>query len=341
MKRRARARLALLVAVTAAIGLGPVSPASADPPSVPPEQSTTGNGPEQSNFVSAFAYNVANPTVAPAGANDWDCKPSPQHPRPVVLVHGTWVNEYNSFARLAPQLKRDGYCVFAAVYGKETDSLLGKIPVIRGTDNLAVNGRQVASFVDAVLARTGAQQVDMVGYSLGGPVVRQYLRFAGGADRSDPTKNKVKRVVTLGGTNHGTTLDGSASLQAQLQNAGLPVNDVVKFIFGLSAVEQGVGSDAFRPLGGDGDTDPGIEYTVIATRFDEISTPPELTFLAQGTGATVRNVWLQDGCNIDFADHLSMMYDPRAHYIVEGALDPGSRPMEQAPCRLFAPIAGS
>lgn len=318
---------------------GVTAPASAQPPP-PPPLGTVGNGPEQQLFPAAFAYNVLNPHVAPAGANDWNCKPSPEHPRPVVLVHGTWVNEYNSFARMAPQLKRDGFCVFSAVYGKETASLLGKFDVIRGTDDIAVSGGQIAGFVDEVLAKTGAKQVDMVGYSLGGPAIRQYLRFNGGANAANPAANKVKNVATLGGTNHGTTLVGIATLASQIQAAGPNILGLGETLLGISPIQQVVGSPAFQRLNAGGDTEPGIDYTVIAARFDEISTPPERTFLTPGPGATVRNVWVQDGCDADASDHLAMMYSPRGIYLVENALDPERHPMQNAPCVPVVPFFG-
>ncbi|WP_327142080.1 esterase/lipase family protein [Nocardia sp. NBC_01327] len=313
------------------------APEAAAVPTLIPEQATVGYGPEQTSFVSAFAYNVANPHVAPVGANDWSCTPSAEHPRPVVLVHGTWVNEYNSFARLSPELARQGYCVFAAVYGDEEDSLIGRLPVIRGSGDPVAGAKEVARFVDAVLEHTGSKQVDMVGYSLGGPVTRQYLRFEGGADRDDPAKNKVKTVVTLGGTNHGTTLDGIGALGAQINAIGLDVLGLTQVVIGPAGIDQVVGSDFVRNLNAEGDTDPGIDYTVIGTRFDEVTTPPQSTFLGTGRGATVRNIWLQDGCTSDFADHLSMMYDPRALHYVSAALDPTAYANRVPPCGFQPP----
>ncbi|MGW4248765.1 lipase, partial [Nocardia sp. NPDC004722] len=75
-----------------------------------------------------------------------------------------------------------------------------------------------------------------------------------------------------------------------------------------------------------GDTMPGIDYTVIGTRYDEITNPYDLTFLKAGPGAQVSNITLQDGCEQDVSDHLTMMYSPRALSIVLRALDPVQHP---------------
>ncbi|MEU0734167.1 esterase/lipase family protein, partial [Streptomyces lavendulocolor] len=67
-------------------------------------------------------------TLAPASAaqaqgpssgwNDYTCRPSSAHPRPVVLVHGTFGNSVDNWLALAPYLVRRGYCVFSLDYGQ-------------------------------------------------------------------------------------------------------------------------------------------------------------------------------------------------------------------------------
>ncbi|MFD8843430.1 esterase/lipase family protein [Streptomyces pseudogriseolus] len=135
--------------------------------------------------VTAPAASDAQAAAAPSsGWNDFTCKPSAAHPRPVVLVHGTFGNSVDNWLGLAPYLTSRGYCVFSLDYG-------------------------------------------------------------------------------------------------QL---------------------------------------PGVRYTVIATRYDEVVTPYRSAFL---TGPNVRNVVLQDLCAADLSEHLAIgLFDRIAFHEVANALDP-------------------
>src|SRR5262249_24607892 len=98
MRLRARVRLLLAAAATAALtftGMSAAPTASASILDIPPK-----------------------------GANDWSCKPDSAHPQPVVLVNGTFKLMAENWAKLSPKLKEKGYCVFAFNYGHmETDPI--------------------------------------------------------------------------------------------------------------------------------------------------------------------------------------------------------------------------
>ena len=74
-------------------------------------------GPVQPTILTAAVYSLGAPTIAPPGANDWNCRPSAQHPNPVLLSNGTTANAYENWANLSQKLANAGYCVFAGNFG--------------------------------------------------------------------------------------------------------------------------------------------------------------------------------------------------------------------------------
>ncbi|MFD6158724.1 esterase/lipase family protein [Nocardia sp. NPDC060256] len=253
-------------------------------------------------------------SVPPEGSDDWTCRPPAAHPRPVVLVHGTWGNQ-NDWNVLAPQLKAEGYCVFSLNYGRDTASVLGALPGMYGVGDIRRSAEELAAFVDRVRAATHSAKVDLVGHSQGALMSRQYLRFAGGA-------GKVDHLISLAGTNHGSTMRGVAG-RIPSGSADSAFSAGLTEIAGTAAAQQLVGSDFLRGINAAGDTDPGISYTVIASTHDDASTPPEATFLKAGPGATVDNVWVQDFCATDTFEHGVLPQSPTVAYIIKKALDPG------------------
>lgn len=280
-------------------------------------------GPELHSFPLALTYSATHPEADPPGANDWSCRPTERHPRAVVLVHGTWENRYNNFAQLSPALRRDGYCVFALNYGDTDDNLASQPEFIKGNGDTRRSAKELAAFVDQVLAATGTSKVDIVGHSQGGMMPRQYMRFEGGAA-------KVRMLISLGATHHGTTVLGIGTLARTLGLLGFTPP-----ILGVAAEQQIRGSSFLANLNAGGDTEPGVSYLAIATRYDEVTTPYTSAFLTSGPGATVQNVTLQDGCLLDLSDHLSMTYSWRAVGYVRRGLDPTAPP---PPCLPNAPV---
>jgi triacylglycerol esterase/lipase EstA (alpha/beta hydrolase family) len=247
-----------------------------------------------------------NPTSAPPGANNWSCKPSAAHPRAVVLVNGTFANENDNWGAASPLLANNGYCVFTFNYGGPP--LLG---TAYGMGDIAVSASQLGSFVDQVRSATGTAKVDLVGHSQGGMMPRYYLRFLGGAA-------KVQNLVALAPSNHGTTLDGLVTFANLFPGLGSVTNSTIGSVC-RSCVQQEIGSAFLTNLNAGGDTVPGVTYTVIETKYDEVVTPYTSAFLS---GPNVKNILLQNQCAFDFDGHIGIAFDHIALRDVLNALDP-------------------
>ncbi len=110
---------------------------------------------------------------------------------PVLLVHGHHGSAAN-WAAMVPRLKAEGWKPTALdfVTGDWKDWTL---------DELA---QQVGLHVMALKNQSKQDKIDIVAHSLGGIVVRQYIKFHGG-------EKHVRRLVCLGAPHHGV---GFASL---------------------------------------------------------------------------------------------------------------------------------
>ncbi|WP_223245247.1 alpha/beta fold hydrolase [Streptomyces sp. CBMA156] len=282
---------ALLAGATAA-------PASASPtPSVAPA-------------VAAELPPDGDTVASPPGANDWNCRPGAAHPRPVVLVHGTFANRYENWLTLSPLLKGLGYCVFALDYGTVpgvTSSGSGLLLPIGGLGPVPESAAQLARFVDLVRNATGAAEVDIVGHSQGGMLPNYYLKFLGGA-------SKVGRLVGLAPSNHGTTLDGITNLVPYFPGVADLIYTVCQ-----ACRDQAVGSGFNKVMASRPDTVPGVSYTVVSTVFDEVVTPWRTQFLS---GPDVDNEVVQQHCPVSLVEHVGIAFSPTALHLVTNALDP-------------------
>ncbi|MFI5777071.1 esterase/lipase family protein [Nocardia sp. NPDC051570] len=274
---------------------------------------------------------TARPVEIPdlPGANDFACRPAPDKPDPVVLVHGSATDAVRSFAVLAPTLRERGYCVFAADLGNApvlTTSAsatpnpawpgLGPIgaalsgQTLYGVADIATSAAELAAFVTTVRAATGAEHVALVGHSTGGTVIRAYLK-------AHPTA--ATTVVTLGTPYRGSTFAELPAKYPDLAALGLDGPHIAAQVFGNAGIQQTVGSPVLAQLNRPAETVPGIRYTAIASRDDEVITPPETALLAAPIGPD-RDIWVQDGCPARTVDHSYLLADPHAMALVAAAL---------------------
>ncbi|MEU7578754.1 alpha/beta fold hydrolase [Streptomyces sp. NPDC041068] len=263
----------------------------------------------------AAAKKLATPGVP--GANDWVCRPGRAHPRPLVLVHGTFATG-KAWGMAVPVFRSAGYCVFVLDYGKTgAEDMYGMAPV-------ADSAKELGVFVEGVLAATGAGQVDVVGHSQGGMMPRQYMKFEGGA-------KKVRTLVGISPSNRGTTLDMREALAREQPKLAATLA-VVEDAPCWACLDQLAGSDFLKRLNEGGLTLPGVSYAVAATKYDYVVTPYKSQYLYDGPDD--RNGLLQDRCAYDFTLHSGTATDPVALRFALNALDPG-RAVE-ADCGILA-----
>jgi triacylglycerol esterase/lipase EstA (alpha/beta hydrolase family) len=195
---------------------------------------------------------------------------------PVLLVAG-YGGSAASLEALAAALKSAGRTVQIVP------------PVGDNTGDLRVQAQALQRAAQA----TGADSVDVVGYSAGGVVARIWVADLGG-------RALARRVVTLGSPHHGTDVAG---LAAGLLPGGCPT----------ACRQLAPGSDLLASLP---ETPNGPRWTSIWTADDDVVLPPTSARL-QGA----QDIELQQVCPGNQVKHSGLPQDPLTVALVERALD--------------------
>lgn len=247
------------------------------------------------------------PLAASSGWNDWDCQPSAAHPNPVVMLHGLGGNGPGNWAYMGPRLRDAGYCAFNLTYG----TVAWWIP-LGGLRPIAESAEQIADFVDDVRDATSADEVDIVGHSEGG-FLSLYL------PKMLDVEDEVGKVVALAPPTKGNAASPLVEF-ADLIGAR-PYVDIVLRQFGCDACSDLIrGGPAVVELNDGPIAQPGVDYTVVASRFDILVVPQEESFVQE---AGVHNLFVQDVCPVDPVGHIGMAFDTSVEGIIKNALDPG------------------
>lgn len=236
-------------------------------------------GSSSNNNAAGSAGSSGLPGSASGKLNDPTCKPAPEHPRPVVLLHGTGSN-ISDFKGMTKTLLEDGYCVWGETYGTGGPSIQGIIPMIGGNADINESAHREAGFIDNVLAATGAEKVDLVGHSQGGLLTKLIIEKEGKAD-------KVERVVTMGAPFHGTDFNG---LGAGLRGWITATPKFAEWILATASTQQIRGSKFLEETNKLPDTHAGITYTSMYSPWDTTVTPHSTSWLEEVPGADVANI---------------------------------------------------
>ena len=215
------------------------------------------------NFLSSAVLAGANIDADPPGANDFGCRPTAQHPRPVVLVHGTAGNKNTNWQTYAPLLANNGYCVFALTYGVARRYAEGSRPVRRPRQDR--DERRTAQDV-----RDQGAQSDR--------------RAAGRHPRSLPghADAGLLREVPRRGAVHPQLCLARAALARHQPRSTRPAEPVDERLRrppstdtpGCAACsEMCTGSAFMQKMRAGGVAVKGISYTNIVTKYDELVSP--------------------------------------------------------------------
>lgn len=214
--------------------------------------------------------------VSPPGSNVPGCRSDAP---PVVLLHGTAQNQMSAWQYLAPMLANRGRCVYSLTYGQTSWSAQ-----IGGLGRRETSAVQVAAFVDGVLRRTGARQIDLIGFSQGNAVAQLFTQLPGRA-------TQVRHLIGLGPSNKGVSRLGAITDR-------LPA--------------RAPGENDWGPL------HPNIRYLMVMTRRDEVSPPYTNGYLP--AGPNVRNVVVQAQCPADTVGHVGLPYDSWVGGLIDATL---------------------
>ncbi|MGY1841734.1 MULTISPECIES: lipase family alpha/beta hydrolase [unclassified Modestobacter] len=248
----------------------------------------------------AVAVAVAVPLLSGADDPGPGSAADPDRPGPVLLVPG-YGGSVEALRPLAERLTAEG-----------RDATVVAVPD-GGTGDLRVSADALGDAVDAVLERTGAESVDVIGYSAGGVIARLWAADGGAA--------QARRVVTLGSPHHGTTV-------ADLARSIVPAE------CGDGCQQLTTDSDLLAGLNAEDETPAGPSWVSIWTTVDQTVTPPASAELAGALELPVQSV-----CSDSQVSHGRLPTDPLVQAMVLAQLAPGD-PVELGPDDCAALSAG-
>ncbi|MQY19204.1 esterase/lipase family protein [Nocardia macrotermitis] len=201
-----------------------------------------------------------------------DCTPGPGHPHPVVVLPGADGTTDHTAAQWNPMLtalRADGGCAFLFQGG-----------IIKGqrwAGDVPSEARQVADFVTRVRAATGADKVDIVAHSAGAFVTQYYLKVLHGAPfvRDAVLLAPESRGCDGTGllTQYGITNPPMTPVQAAEVAPYLVSALTIMFPGMAPAMQMSPTSEVYKAVFDSPVTQPGVHYSVLATRNDHIATP--------------------------------------------------------------------
>lgn len=170
-----------------------------------------------------------------------------------------------------------------------------------GNGDIQVGAEYVVRAIRTMSARAGGRRIDVVGHSQGGMIPRWALKHW------PDTRAKVDDLVGLASSNYGTQVFELLCVTGVCSAANWQQRTSSRFLAALNAGP---------------DTVPGVSYTQVATRYDEVVVPHTSTFLRSHRGdPQVLDTTVQDVCSSEVVEHFGMSASQGAWLVGLDALE--------------------
>ena len=242
---------------------------------------------------------------------------------PVIFLHGnndtpfaTGCNPFGYIHNMAQFFADHGYALSElwglGYQGDQCDLIAQPTNRSGGAHTTVANIPDLRKFVAAVLAYTGARQVDIVGHSLGVTVAREWML-------QDNAYGLVRSLVAIDGPNHGIVdCSPSPANFYQLPASGGFVPD--------STICEEYGSDhtqLLSVLNAAGETPGPTRYLVIRNVFRAVPESGDFVFISAQDGLLPAvPAEDRDGNPHDFSDSALLAGAPSVDLIGQGRFDP-------------------
>ncbi|OQD90654.1 hypothetical protein PENANT_c001G11115 [Penicillium antarcticum] len=266
----------------------------------------------------ALSALAATTTTFATGINDFNCK---SDSNPVVFLHGLGATYYEDINFLQYWLQAKGHCTYARTYGAYDG-----FPFLGGLKSISESAPEIAAYIKEIVAKTGKEKVDLVGHSEGAFQSLYVPKFEG-------VSHLVDKIAAIAPPTHATSFAHLYDLAYVLGNTTREVvKDVLDLVGCPACDELGPGGAAILRLNdGEPIVQPGNKVTIIASKYDELVTPPSTSFVHEDG---VTNRWIQDTCPLDPVGHIGEAYDLNVWNLVKNVLD-------DTPDRKFVCLLGS
>ncbi|KAJ5369157.1 uncharacterized protein N7496_008917 [Penicillium cataractarum] len=261
---------------------------------------------------------LAASAASATGINDFSCT---SDSNPVVLLHGLGATFYEDLNYLQYWLQNQGYCTYSLTYGAYDG-----FPFVGGLKPISESAAEIATYIKEVVQKTGKSKVDLVGHSEGAFQSLYVPKFEG-------VSQYIDKIASIAPPTHATTFAGIYELAYLFGNASRALIGDVLDVVGCAACDD-LGPDGAaveRLNDGTPIVQDGNKVTIIASKYDELVTPPTTSFVDEDG---VTNWWVQDTCPLDPVGHIGEAYDLNVWNLVKNVLD-------DTPDRKFVCLLGS